>query len=73
MGRGTASSAYTILSAAPPTQMTKPTVTKSLSTTDVTFNWTAPSNNGDTIIAYKLLILDSTAIFREAPSLCNGA
>lgn len=53
--------------------MIKPTVAKSNSNTLVTFNWTAPVSNGDSITAYKLLILDSTALFREAPLLCNGA
>jgi hypothetical protein len=53
--------------------MIKPTGVKSSSTTLVTFNWTAPVNNGDSVTAYKLMILDSTALFREAPLLCNGA
>jgi hypothetical protein len=73
MGLGSESSAFTILSASPPSMMIKPSVVKSAISTQVTFTWTAPESNGDSITAYKLLILNSAALFLEAPLLCNGA
>jgi len=63
-GPGTASTSWEIKAAYIPTTLGKVNVTESSLTTKVTFTWPAPlSDNGDSVTAYKLMILDGTGIY----------
>lgn len=73
-GPGTPSSSYSVDVAFIPSTLGRVNVSESALTTKVTFTWPAPlSDNGATVTAYQLLILNGAGIYIEDTTLCNGA
>lgn len=71
VGWGAYSPILTVVPSSPPAQMAAPTVT--VSTVYTRLDWVAPNDNGASLTAYKILLIDSNNAFIEESTYCAGA
>jgi hypothetical protein len=71
VGYSAQSSTYQIIAATVPTAPATPTT--SILNNDITIDWDAPAENGQTILGYRIYIKQSDSVFTQSLGSCDGS
>jgi len=71
VGFSAKSTVYQIIAATEPSAPATPVT--SISNNDVTIDWTAPAENGQTILGYRIYIKQSDGFYSQHLATCDGS